>query len=483
MKKLAILSTLLFSITFSFSQSAKKLVKTGITKLQKEDYKGAIDDYTKAIEVDSNYADAYYYRGYAKFTLKDYQGAIIDYTKNVELDPKSYDGFIDRGDVKYILKDYKGAIDDFSSSLELYSTDYETYFKRGLAKYDTAGYRAAIDDFSSAINLNPYNKFDFENNYKYIDTNDTKQRKMSLLYNDALYYRGLSKKNIKNNLEAIIDFTQVLEFNVNVFFSRKYIFNIKGLYQYTGYYLPDFLLEELAAKSWPNLINALYYRGQLNHILQKYKEAVADLSNVIKLNPKYAYAYYYRGLSNYILKDYSNSSAPTIEDFSKFIALDSSLASAYYYRGMISRNWGRRNPLENYYDFTKAIKLDPNFAEAHFERGVEMFKVESLPNRESFSMDEINANYTKAIELKPNYPEAYFHRGIAKSNFFKKDYTGAIEDYTKAIDLNPNFVDAYYNRGNTYYRIRKNKEACLDLKKTAELGKPYVYDLIKEYCK
>jgi tetratricopeptide (TPR) repeat protein len=306
---------------------------------------------------------------------------------------------------------------------------------------------------------------------------------MSLLYNDALYYRGLSKKNIKNNLEAIIDFTQVLEFNVNVFFSRKYIFNIKGLYQYTGYYLPDFLLEELAAKSWPNLINALYYRGQLNHILQKYKEAVADLSNVIKLNPKYAYAYYYRGLSNYILKDYSNSSAPTIEDFSKFIALDSSLASAYYYRGMISRNWGRRNPLENYYDFTKAIKLDPNFAEAHIERGVEMFKVESLPNRESFSMDEINANYTKAIELKPNYPEAYFHRGIAKSNIFKKDYTGAIEDYTKAIELNPNFVDAYYNRGNTYYRIRQNKEACLDIKKTAELGKPYVYDLIKEYCK
>ena len=74
-------------------------------------------------------------------------------------------------------------------------------------------------------------------------------------------------------------------------------------------------------------------------------------------------------------------------------------------------------------------------------------------------------------------------RGVKGVKYILKDYKGAIEDYTKAIELNRNFVDAYYNRGNTYYRIRRNNEACLDLKKTAELGKPYVYDLIKEYCK
>ena len=483
MKKLAFISALLLSITITYGQSAKKLLKTGKDKFFKKDYQGAIADYSKAIEMDSNFADAYFYRGYAKNTMKDYQGAIADYSKNVELDPKSIDGFIDRGDVKYILKDYQGAINDFTNAIELDKTDYAIYFKRGLAKFDSTIYSASIEDFSSSIQLNPYNKFDFEKNYKYIDTSNIRQTDMGNMYNNALYFRGLAKKNINNNLEAIIDFTQVLEFNINVFFSRKYTFDIKGLYQYTGYYLPNFLLEELDEKSWPNLTNSLYYRGLLNYNLLKYKEAVADMSNVIKLDPKYAYAYYYRGLSNYALKDYSNSTAPTIEDFSKFISLDSTVANAYYYRGIISRNWGRRDRLETYYDFTKAIKLDPNFAEAHFERGVQMFKIGSLPNRESFSMDEINANYTKAIELKPNYPEAYFHRGIAKSDFSKKDYNGAIADYSKAIELDRNFVEAYYNRGNTYYRIKKNNEACLDLKKTAELGKPYVYDLIKEYCK
>ena len=46
-----------------------------------KDYKGAIADYTKAIEIDPNYADAYNNRGIAKDELKDYKGAIADYTK------------------------------------------------------------------------------------------------------------------------------------------------------------------------------------------------------------------------------------------------------------------------------------------------------------------------------------------------------------------------------------------------------------------
>lgn len=481
MKKIIFLFTLPFCITISYSQSAKKLVKSGNTKFQKDDYKGAIADYTNAIDIDSNFADAYYYRAYTKFTLKDYQGAIIDYTKNVELDPRSYNGFIDRGDVKYILKNYKGAIDDFSSSLELYSTDYETYFKRGRAKYDTADYRGAIDDFTSAVNLNPFNDFDFKKN-RFTDTNNKRQLKIASLYTDALYFRGLSKKNIRNSLEAIIDFTQVVEFNVNVFYSREYDHYL-GAFKYASFELPDYLILELNRKSSPNLTNALYYNGLLNYNLHEYKKAIADLSNVIKLNPKYAYAYYYRGVSNYILKDDGIGVKHPSQDFTNFISLDSTVANAYYYRGITSRRSGWRPYDEPYYDFTKAIELDPNFAEAHFERGFEMFRIGSLTNRESFSMDEINANYTRAIELKPNYPEAYYNRGIAKSNIFKKDYTGAIEDYTNAIKLKPSFVDAYYNRGNTYYRIRQNKEACLDIKKTAELGKPYVYDLIKEYCK
>jgi tetratricopeptide (TPR) repeat protein len=50
-----------------------------------KDYQAAIANYNKAIEIDSNDADAYYLRGYAYYSLKDYQAAITDARKAAQL--------------------------------------------------------------------------------------------------------------------------------------------------------------------------------------------------------------------------------------------------------------------------------------------------------------------------------------------------------------------------------------------------------------
>ena len=49
------------------------------------DYTSAIIDFTIAIELNPNYAEAYYYRGVVKFSLKDKDGACLDWSKAVEL--------------------------------------------------------------------------------------------------------------------------------------------------------------------------------------------------------------------------------------------------------------------------------------------------------------------------------------------------------------------------------------------------------------
>ena len=58
------------------------------TKYQIAEYIEAIEDYSKAIEVNSQYTYAYNNRGVTKEILKDYMGAIADYNKAIELDPK-----------------------------------------------------------------------------------------------------------------------------------------------------------------------------------------------------------------------------------------------------------------------------------------------------------------------------------------------------------------------------------------------------------
>jgi len=171
-KKLLIVLILFFSYA-SYSQSVEKFVKKGMEKLEKLDFKGAIKDYTKAIELAApnyvqpniidyqekdyyEYAAAYYNRGRAKRSLEDYKGAIADYTKAIELTPEFVMAYNNRGNTKADLEDYEGAIADYTKAIELTSKveNQNVLLKnRGNTKTDLEDYEGAIADYTKAIEL------------------------------------------------------------------------------------------------------------------------------------------------------------------------------------------------------------------------------------------------------------------------------------------------------------------------------------------
>ena len=55
-----------------------------------------------AIEIDSDYSDAYYNRAIVKEILKDTTGAFKDYTKALEIDPKYTDALYNGGVLKIL---------------------------------------------------------------------------------------------------------------------------------------------------------------------------------------------------------------------------------------------------------------------------------------------------------------------------------------------------------------------------------------------
>ena len=59
-EKIIILFVAYFSLTTAYSQTAREYFDMGDLKANLEDYIGTIADYTKAIEIDSSYAYAYY---------------------------------------------------------------------------------------------------------------------------------------------------------------------------------------------------------------------------------------------------------------------------------------------------------------------------------------------------------------------------------------------------------------------------------------
>ena len=119
MKKLLLL--LLLVPVFSFGQTADDLNNRGNAKQDNKDYYGAINDYSKAIELNPDIAYYYDNRGNAKNYLKDYYGAINDYSKAIELNP-DYAYYSNRGIAKYNLNDIDGACKDLRKAISKGST-------------------------------------------------------------------------------------------------------------------------------------------------------------------------------------------------------------------------------------------------------------------------------------------------------------------------------------------------------------------------
>ena len=77
-----------------------------------ESHEDAIEDYTKAIEIESNNVFAYRLRGDSKRKLGDYQGAINDYSKAIEIYPNKAYLYKYRAESKRKLGDNEGADED-----------------------------------------------------------------------------------------------------------------------------------------------------------------------------------------------------------------------------------------------------------------------------------------------------------------------------------------------------------------------------------
>jgi tetratricopeptide (TPR) repeat protein len=99
--------------------SASDYFEAGDEKYNAEQYREAIQFYTKAIKLKPDYAVAFNNRGIVCAILKDYEAAIRDFTKFIELKPDYADAYNRLG---YLYLD-KGALDSaeesFSTCLQL----------------------------------------------------------------------------------------------------------------------------------------------------------------------------------------------------------------------------------------------------------------------------------------------------------------------------------------------------------------------------
>jgi len=117
---------LFFSFSYTSAQQkqdepkdAKFYINRGIAYEGKGQFDQAVDDFTKALEIDPKDAGVYYHRGIGYVNKGQFDWAIDDFTKALEIDPKRADAYYNRAIAYYSKKEYDESWKDIKKAQDL----------------------------------------------------------------------------------------------------------------------------------------------------------------------------------------------------------------------------------------------------------------------------------------------------------------------------------------------------------------------------
>ncbi|MEG4350916.1 tetratricopeptide repeat protein [Microcoleus sp. LAD1_D3] len=136
-------------------EKAEDFLIQGEEKYRKGDRQGAIEDLSKAIQLNPNYAEAYYNRGILRYVSGDNQGAIADFNEVLRINPNLFQAYVNRGNARDDSGDSEGAIADYNEALRINPSDSKAYYNRGVTRSRLGDNQSAIADYNEALRINP----------------------------------------------------------------------------------------------------------------------------------------------------------------------------------------------------------------------------------------------------------------------------------------------------------------------------------------
>ena len=130
-------------------------LEAGLAKIRAHDEGGAIDDLTRAIELDPRCVDAYRWRGHCFNLLGSYAEAIEDYDHAIELDPSYAWSHYARGMANHNLGRHELAIAGYTRSIELDPGFLKAWNWRGFTRKLVGDYAGAAQDLRHALDVAP----------------------------------------------------------------------------------------------------------------------------------------------------------------------------------------------------------------------------------------------------------------------------------------------------------------------------------------
>jgi lipoprotein NlpI len=116
----------------------------------------ALEALDRAIKLDPNRYDAYFYRAGIFSVQNKPEAAIEDYSKVIELDPKASTAYNNRGWEQFKLNKIDRAIEDFDRYIQLEPKQEPYHWQRGIAYYYAGKYDLGRKQFELHQSVNPH---------------------------------------------------------------------------------------------------------------------------------------------------------------------------------------------------------------------------------------------------------------------------------------------------------------------------------------
>lgn len=285
--------------------NTEQAVAVGRNAFYFDDYVLAIQYFNRAIKAKPYQAKPYLYRALAKLNLEDYRGAEQDASTAVELNPFLTDAWEVRGVARQYLGKDSLAITDYDHALGLLPNNRQLMFNKALAQVEIKDTVSADSTFNNLLARYP----GFENG--------------RLGYARLLLLRG-------DTLQAVGQIDKALDTNPKSFNGWAMR---ADLYIQSGrdHYPKALAALDTAIRLKPRAAGLFVNRAYLKYSLSDYFGAMADFDHALSLEPYNQAALFNRGL----LEAEVQANDKALADFNAVINLDPGNVQARYNRSII----------------------------------------------------------------------------------------------------------------------------------------------------
>ena len=473
-------------------------------------YSYAIEDLSKAIEIDSNDIDLHILKlDILKKDDKLNSDDIIKcYDDIINLDKNNLENYYKKIEYlqslivrqKEIINCCNEILNIDSNNIKALYTIADEYRKQADKTSNEDDYKKALEYYNKVKSIDEnYNNVQYYEEYclDKINYNDNLQKEIKYYYDKAeaffelgkhkeaincadkavsldekyyksYYFKGCLLKNIENYDEAIECFDKAIEINdkdTDSYYNKAIILFELGRY-------------EEAEKEFNNITKLgetsynTHYKGLTLYRERKYEEAVNEFDEAIKINNANNYnneAYYYKGLSLFELKKYDEAleSFKSTNNFNKY--------DMYYFSGEIYETKNNYKEAIKYYEEALKNYKEENNSRDYYIIGMTLYKLSEFDKaidnfnkalsfifEDSYKNKEDILNYCNNIlKLEKNNKVFYAYKIIALillnrydealslyNNIEKNnEYLGRDELYQKALNiLDENKIDVNSNK-------------------------------------